>query len=183
MKVWYKRKDDVIVTFTEIESKKVLLRIDMKLSFGQALHKKATELALPQSNLEQGSITVYPLPILGCSEEEIQTLAELQGVTGFPYIFLEFLRYMGRASGDLYRGYDIGYQYFGAYNMKSKANKVLIRDGKQTIQDQQFVFMNLGGHSFWFFSTDEVMIQVFICIYWMMEKMTLIIHAKKVLLS
>jgi hypothetical protein len=125
-------------------------------SFGEALKEKLIQLRLPQDSMYlEGIRHYYPLPINACTSEEIDKLKKLQNVENLPEVYVEFMLHMGKWCGDIFLGYDIVYHYISAHNMKEAANKLLQNDSKQALAKDDFVFMNLQGHSYWFFPTTE----------------------------
>jgi hypothetical protein len=127
----------------------------MEKTFGAILQEKLTELRYPENSKYLKWFSVYPLPIIGCTDDEIQKLKTIQNVTYLPKLYVEFMSYMGKACGDIFIGYDVTYRYISKYDMRGLANQVLSKDGQQTLGNDQFVFMNLQGHSFWFFPVNE----------------------------
>jgi len=128
----------------------------MLKSFGEVLRDKAIELRYPKDhNMLSDWIKQYPLPILGCSKFEIEELCQKQKIQKLPTIYFEFMRFMGKESGDLFIGYDIIYYYLKSYNFRESLNIRLTIDGYTPLNNGYYVFMNLGGHSFWYFSVDE----------------------------
>ena len=120
--------------------------------FGKALFEKAVELQLPSDHKYLRWIKDYPLPIKGCTDEEIKVMAHIQQVKKLPRIYIDFMKYFGKASGDLFIGYSF---YHTEANMKDIANKYLRNEGKFQLNSNDFVFMDLNGHSFWYFDTSS----------------------------
>ncbi len=126
----------------------------MSVTFSEVLCQKMRELQTPKEKLLDFQQQWYPFPIVGCSDAEIDNLRQLQSVPRLPEIFREFLKCAGKASGDIFMGYDIGHQYMGPYDMKPHLNKLLAFDKQEPVKATDFAFMNLQGHSYWFFSTE-----------------------------
>lgn len=126
----------------------------MAMPFGEALGQQLQALAIPKDKLHRVWQDLYPFVVAGCSTAEIEQLRELQETARLPEIFVEFLKCAGKRCGDIFIGYDIGWQYMGAYNMKRGLNKILALAKHEAVKDSDFVFMNLQGHSYWFFSTE-----------------------------
>ncbi len=87
----------------------------------------------------------------GCSVEEIKQLMLMQKVDTLPRVYMDFLLHLGRKSGDLYVGLDIGYNPHRLYNYKEKANKLLAICGLEELDHKHFVFMNRQSITFWYF--------------------------------
>ena len=127
----------------------------MNKSFGEALVEQIERYRFPKDSRYVKWFQIYPLPINGCSDNEISEIARKQNISLLPEIYIEFMRYAGKDSGDIFIGYDLTYRYVSRTNMKKLANKILEKDGKSLLGDIAFVFMNLQGHSFWYFLVNQ----------------------------
>lgn len=125
------------------------------MTFGQALYNKLVELRLPPEHLYVRYYPVYPIPIEGCTEQQLQEIKIAQGVQYLPYLYEEFLRFMGVSSGDLFIGMDSTYAYLKSGRMKQALQNLLDKDNFSQILEPFFVFMSQQGHSFWYFKTGQ----------------------------
>lgn len=127
------------------------------MNFGQALKEKLKELKYPRNHVFVERFADYPLPIEGCTLEEIEQIKIVQNVPNkkLPLVYMEFLIHLGKRSGDLWIGYDLNYRYLIGYNFTEAYNEQLIADGHHPHSDQYYVFMNKQGSCHWFFSLDE----------------------------
>jgi len=96
----------------------------------------------------------YPLPIEGCTLEEIGKLKQAQKVTILPEIYEAFLQVAGRAFGDVFIGYDIA--YYAIKELKDDLLEMIVEDeAPRILPPETFVFLAQQGHTFWYFSAQE----------------------------
>lgn len=123
--------------------------------FQELLVKKAIELRKPESSSYTNyyeRFGGYPLPIIGCTKSEIEEIMKAQNVTYLPKIFVEYLLAMGRQSGDIYIGEDVGYRIL--LGIKSTL-KALMADVNIDLPENSFVFQGSQGIAFYLFYTDS----------------------------
>ena len=127
------------------------------MRFGKALMEKLKELKYPRDHIFIERFADYPLPIEGCTPEEIEEIKTVQNLSGkkLPQVYIEFLLHLGKRSGDLLIGYDLNYRYLIGYNFTEACNEQLIADGHHPLSDRYYVFMNKQTVIHWFFSIDE----------------------------
>ena len=110
--------------------------------FGTMLLAKAKELQLDQR------------PIQGCTQSQIDEIKLLTGVDRFPEVYVQFLRYFGVASGNIFPGTDIHYDSIP--ELKDAAADVLEEnDINFTLPERAFVFLVHQGYAFMYFMLDE----------------------------
>jgi len=126
-------------------------------SFGEAMRDKLETLKYPKGHIFVEWSDVYPLPIKGCTVSEISEIKVTQGVEqkNLPDIYLEFLRYLGKKSGDLFIGYDLTYFYLTKYNFTVSINRTLRQDGHRNLGENVYAFMNKQSVSHWYFHLDD----------------------------
>jgi hypothetical protein len=124
------------------------------MPFGLALREQLTRLAHPPTWDYYRNFPWYPMPIAGCTDEEIAVIMQMQGATHLPELYVEFLRYLGKSPGDLYIGCDLHYRYLSAGNYRGGLNESLTLCGFAPVMEDGVVFMCQQGHTYWFFYTD-----------------------------
>lgn len=88
--------------------------------------------------------------IEGCTEEEIAILCEKQKVSFLPEVYRQFLLYLGKGAGDLYKGIDAYYKIL--IHLKDEVPEILEFDESSwVLPDDAFVFYMYIGQQFFSF--------------------------------
>jgi len=99
-------------------------------------------------------LKVYPIPIEGCTQEEIEELKQLQEVAILPKIYEAFLQVAGRSCGDIFIGYDS--TYYSIKKLKVFLLKTIQEDeSTRVLPAESFVFLSKHHYAFWYFSALE----------------------------
>lgn len=96
-----------------------------------------------------------PGDLEGATDEDVRGLEEYAGCR-LPLAYRQFLRQLGRASGELFRGTDCAIGQPSGLRLKEAAGETL-REGKSlfTLPPRAFVFLMSQGYQFSFFDADE----------------------------
>ncbi len=102
---------------------------------------------------------VMQMDFIGLSEQEIQQVAEAQGVTHLPLVFREFLRVMGKQMGGMFIGADVGLRLL----LKLKSALIAEMQSERefhvipTLPENAIVFLVYQGvEFFWFEALPDV---------------------------
>jgi len=127
--------------------------------FKHHFYQKLLDLRLPKDNHPSSKysswwVNHYPLPIEGCTLEEIGKLKQAQKVTILPEIYEAYLQVAGKAFGDVFIGFDIS--YYAIKDLKDDLQELIVEDGvSRILPPETFVFLTQQGHTYWYFSALE----------------------------
>lgn len=123
----------------------------MTNSFGSRLYSKAMELKFPPQAIYNYDVDYQRIE--GCTDDEIRKLMDEQQIERLPQIYLEYLKYFGKRSGDIFTGL---YSTFNDILPLKREARSLCAELKIELPEDAFVFLGQQGHTFWYFLTNNI---------------------------
>lgn len=129
-------------------------------SFGVKLKAAATALKYPRdSDYYRSYIEYYGgshfQQFEGMNDQEIITIANAQGVERLPEFYIEYLRYFGKRSGDLFIGSDTDSRYLPTLKMSASSLKTKFEPVEYGVPEDAFVFKGHQDNTYWYFRTNN----------------------------